>query len=316
MVYSTGGLGDNSFNDMAHRGIQDVQEDYNVEYTNAEPESPSEFSTFQQQFSTSTNPDYDLIFTIGFSQRSALQDSSSQFSDQKFTIIDSAVDAPNVASYVFKEHEGSFLAGVMAGSLTSMDFSAGAGSTKSDEDVIGFVGGKETSLIKKFETGYRFGANAVNDDIQVNTAYTGTWSEPSAGQSTAESMFDDGADIVYHAAGGTGVGVIQAAQERGRFAIGVDARQSESLSEYSDAILGSMVKRVDEAVVTSVENVINDEFAGGENVTLGLAEDGVALLYGTEIGDQIPQEVKDEVSAQSERVTSGDLTVPSTTDEL
>lgn len=316
MVYSTGGLGDNSFNDMAHQGIQEAQEDFNVEYSNAEPEQPSEFSNFQRQFATSTDPDYDLIFTIGFSQKSTLQETSSQYTDQKFTIIDETVDAPNVESYVFKEQEGSFQAGIMAGMLTDVDFSAGAGSTNPDQNVVGFVGGKETPLIKRFESGYRFGVKQANPEATINTAYSGSWSDPSGGQSIADSMISDGADVIFHAAGGTGVGVIQAAKEQGRFAIGVDARQSETLPEYADAILGSMVKRVDEAVYRSVSNVINDEFAGGENMLLGLAEDGVALAYGTELGDQIPQEVKDEITAQSERVTSGELTVPETVEEL
>jgi len=316
MVYSTGGLGDNSFNDMAHQGIQAAAEQYNVEFQNAEPESPSEFSTFQRRFATSSSPAYDQIFAIGFSQKSALQEVAPNFPDMKFTFIDSTTDLDNVANYVFKEHEGSFQAGILAGMLTSREFSAGPSQTNTDSNTIGFVGGKETNLIKKFEAGYRFGANRVNEDVDINSAYAGAWSEPSTGQSIANSMIDQGADVLYHAAGGTGVGVLQTAYERGVFGIGVDARQSETLPEYNGAILGSMVKQVDEAVVTSVENAINGEFRGGETTTLGLAEEGIALLYGTEIGDQIPQEVTDEIDAQSQTVIDGELTVPSHPDDL
>lgn len=316
MVYSTGGLGDNSFNDMANRGIKSAAGQYNVEFQNAEPESPSEFSTFQRQFATSSNPEYDQIFAIGFSQKSALQEVAPDFPDMKFTFIDSTTELDNVANYVFKEHEGSFQAGILAGMLTSQEFSAGPSQTDPDSNTIGFVGGKETGLIKKFEAGYRFGAQRVNEDVQVNVAYSGSWSEPSTGQSIANSMIDNGADVLYHAAGGTGVGVLQAAYERGVFGIGVDARQSETLTEYNEAILGSMVKQVDEAVVTSVGNAINGEFRGGEIVTLGLEEEGVALQYGTEIGDQIPQEIKDEIEAQSQTVVDGDVTVPSHPDDL
>ncbi|WP_181685609.1 BMP family lipoprotein [Halorhabdus salina] len=316
MVYSTGGLGDNSFNDMANRGIKSAVEQYNIEFQNAEPESPSEFSTFQRQFATSSNPEYDQIFAIGFSQKSALQEVAPDFPDMKFTFIDATTDLDNVANYVFNEHEGSFQAGILAGMLTSQEFSAGPSQTNTDSNTIGFVGGKETGLIKKFEAGYRFGAKRVNEDVDINIAYAGSWSEPSTGQSIANSMIDDGADVLYHAAGGTGVGVLQAAAERGVFGIGVDARQSKTLTEYNGAILGSMVKQVDEAVVTSVNNAINGEFRGGEVVTLGLEDDGVALLYGTEIGDQIPQEIKDEIEAQSQTVTDGDVTVPSHPDDL
>ena len=316
MVYSTGGLGDNSFNDMANRGIKDAAEQYNVEYKNAEPEQPSEFSRFQRQFATSSSPEYDQIFAIGFSQKSALQEVAPDFPDMKFTFIDSTTDLDNVANYVFKEHEGSFQAGILAGMLTSQEFSAGPSQTNTDSNTIGFVGGKETNLIKKFEAGYRFGAKRVNEDVEIKVAYSASWSEPSKGQSIANSMIDNGADVLYHAAGGTGVGVLQAAYERGVFGIGVDARQSETLTEYNGAILGSMVKQVDEAVVTSVNNAINDEFRGGETVTLGIADEGVALLYGTEIGDQIPQEIKDEIEAESKTVVDGDVTVPSHPDDL
>ncbi|WP_135666019.1 BMP family lipoprotein [Halorhabdus rudnickae] len=316
MVYSTGGLGDNSFNDMAHRGIQTATEEYNLKFQNAEPESPSEFSTFQRQFATSSSPEYDQIFAIGFSQKSALQEVAPDFPDLKFTFVDATTDLDNVANYVFKEHEGSFQAGILAGMLTSQEFSAGPSQTDPDSNTIGFVGGKETRLIKKFEAGYRFGAKQVNENVKINVAYSGSWSEPSTGQSIANSMIDDGADVLYHAAGGTGVGVLQAAYERGAFGIGVDARQSETLTEYNGAILGSMVKQVDEAVITSVGNAINGEFRGGETTTLGLAEEGIALLYGTEIGDQIPQEIKDEIEAQSQTVIDGDVTVPSHPDDL
>jgi len=316
MVYSTGGLGDNSFNDMAHQGIQAAAEQYNVEFQNAEPESPSEFSTFQRQFATSSNPAYDQIFAIGFSQKSALQEVAPDFPEMKFTFIDSTTDLDNVANYVFKEHEGSFQAGILAGMLTSQEFSAGPSQTNTDSNTIGFVGGKETGLIKKFEAGYRFGAQRVNEDVDIRSAYAGAWNESSTGQSIANSMIDKGADVLYHAAGGTGVGVLQAAYERGVFGIGVDARQSETLPEYNEAILGSMVKQVDEAVVESVGKAINGEFNGGETTTLGLEDDGVALLYGTEIGDQIPQDIKDEIEAQSQTVIDGDLTVPSHPDDI
>ncbi|MFB6151761.1 MAG: BMP family protein [Haloarculaceae archaeon] len=312
MVYSTGGLGDNSFNDMAHRGIKTAKSKLgNVAYTNAEPGSPSEFKTFQRRFATSKSPDYDLIVCVGFSQKSALQKTAPNFPEQRFQVIDTVVDEPNVSSYVFKEHEGSFQCGVLAGMLTNRKFSAGAGETKPDKDTIGFVGGKEIPLIKKFEAGYRFGAKQVNSDINIKSAYSGSWSDPGQGKSIANSMYDDGADIIYHAAGGTGVGVIKAAQQRGRYAIGVDARQSKTLPNYADVILGSMVKQVNEAVFRATKNVNEGEFAGGETRVLGLEKDGVKLMYGVELGDDIPQEIKDKINSLSNKVIEGELSVPS-----
>ncbi|MFB6223148.1 MAG: BMP family protein [Haloarcula sp.] len=310
MVYSTGGLGDNSFNDMAHKGVKAAKEQHPLTYTNAEPESPSQFKSFQRRFASSSSPNYDLVTTIGFAQKSALSAVAPQFPKQRFTIIDSAVDEPNVESYLFKEQEGSFQCGLLAGLLTTRDFSAGAGKTNPEKNVIGFVGGKEVPLIKTFQAGYLAGAKQANSDVTVKSAYAGAWNDPAKGQSIAESMFNAGADIVYHAAGGTGVGVIKAAQSQGRFAIGVDAPQSKTLPEYADAILGSMVKFVDEAVLRSATHVANGKFSGGQNVNLGLKEDGVGLKYGTELGGAIPSDVKNQIESASKTVIDGERSVP------
>jgi len=312
MVYATGGLGDNSFNDMAHQGVQDAADEFDVEFTNAEPGSPSEVANLQQRFAQSSDPDYDLIPCIGFVQQDPLSQNAANFPDQKFMVVDTTVDADNVASYVFKEHEGSFQVGHMAGLLTQMDFSAGAGET-TDDAVVGFVGGKETPLIKKFEAGYRAGVDHANEDIDVRTAYAGSWSDTAQGQEIALSMYNEGADIVYHAAGGTGNGVFKAAQEQGRFAIGVDADQSKSLAKYDDVILASMVKRVDEAVYRSIENVVDGEFEGGSTETLGLEQDGVSVVYGNNIGSEIPEDVKSALDESETGIVEGDIEVPTDT---
>jgi len=312
MVYATGGLGDNSFNDMAHRGVQNAADEFDVEFTNAEPGSPSEVANLQQRFAQSSDPDYDLIPCIGFVQQDPLSQNAANFPDQKFMVVDTTVDADNVASYAFKEHEGSFQVGHMAGLLTQMDFNAGAGET-TDDAVVGFVGGKETPLIKKFEAGYRAGVAHASEDIEVRTAYAGSWSDSAQGQEIALSMYNKGADIVYHAAGGTGNGVFKAAQEQGRFAIGVDADQSKSLAKYDDVILASMVKRVDEAVYRSIENVVNGEFEGGSTETLGLEQDGVAVVYGNNIGSEIPEDVTSALDESETGIVEGDIEVPTDT---
>jgi len=311
-VYATGGLGDNSFNDMAHRGVQNAADEFDVQFTNAEPGSPSEVANLQQRFAQSSDPDYDLIPCIGFVQQDPLSQNAANFPDQNFVVVDTTVDADNVASYVFKEHEGSFQVGHMAGLLTQMDFSAGAGET-TDDAVVGFVGGKETPLIRKFEAGYRAGVAHASEDIEVRTAYAGSWSDSAQGQEIALSMYNEGADIVYHAAGGTGNGVFKAAQEQGRFAIGVDADQSKSLAKYDDVILASMVKRVDEAVYRSIENVVNGEFEGGSTETLGLEQDGVAVVYGNNIGSEIPDDVTSALDESETGIVEGDIEVPTDT---
>jgi basic membrane protein A len=315
MVYALGGLGDKSFNDMAHQGIQQAASDLGVEFKNAEPERAEDFSTIQKQFAQSSSPDYDLVCTIGFAQTSALVDNAQQFGDQKFMLVDSVATTedgdmiPNVANYVFQEHKGSFQVGHLAGLLTTREFSAGAGSTNGDT-VVGFVGGKEIPLIKKFQAGYEAGVNHADGGVEIRSAYAGSWTDPAKGKEIALSMYDEGADIVYHAAGGTGVGVFQAAQEEGRYAIGVDADQSRSSTEHSDVIIASMVKRVDTAVFTAVENVDTDDFKGGAVTALGLESNGVEAVIGKDFEGKLPSSVTDALESSRTAIIDGEISVP------
>jgi len=312
MVYATGGLGDNSFNDMAHMGIQRASEEFDVSFRNAEPTSPSEVESLQRRFAQSG---VDLVCCIGYVQTSALQTNAERFADQRFMLVDSVVERDNVANYTFLEQQGSFQVGHLAGLLTQRDFSAGAGET-TDDAVVGFVGGEEVPLIQRFEAGYRAGVAYANPDVAVRSAYAGAYNDPGTGQSIANSMYDEGVDIVFHAAGGTGNGVFQAAQEQGRFAIGVDADQSESLPEYADVILASMVKRVDEAVFQSVANVVNGEFEGGTVNELGLEQGGVEAVYGRQLGPEIPEEVTAAVEQSRQAIVAGDIEVPTSPSEV
>jgi basic membrane protein A len=309
MVYATGGLGDNSFNDMAHAGVQRAQKEFGVQFQNAEPSSPSDVAALQRRFARSRNPDYDLICCIGFVQADGLKRNAQRFGDQKFMVVDTVVEQDNVASYVFKEHQGSFQVGHLAGLLTTRDFSAGAGQTN-DATTVGFVGGQEVPLIKKFEAGYKAGVKHANSDVNVLSAYAGSFSDPAQGQSIANSMYNNGADVIYHAAGGTGNGVFRAAQNNGRYAIGVDADQSKSLPEYDNVILASMVKHVDEAVFRSIRRVTNDSFEGGAVNSLGLEQNGVEAVYGQGLQSDIPQEVKSALEQSEQQIVSGELEVP------
>jgi basic membrane protein A len=311
MVYAAGGLGDGSFNDQAQQGLFAAEEDFNLEYREVQPESPSEFGSFQQQFAQSSSPDYDLVCCIGFLQADSLGTTSSNYPDQDFMIVDSVVSSDNVSSYTFKEHEGSFLVGQMAGILTSQDFSAGAGSTDGDSTNVGFVGGVESDLIRKFEAGFTAGVKHANENVDVITNYVGDFSDPSGGREAALSMYNSGADIVYHAAGNTGTGVFQAAQEQERFAIGVDRDQSVTKSSYQDVILASMVKRVDTAVYESIEATATDSFQGGSVVSLGLDDEGVDIVYGQQLSSEIPSDVKDPVATSKQAIIDGDISVPS-----
>ena len=310
MVYALGGLGDESFNDAAQRGIIDAAEDFDVSYDESQPADAGEFSQFQRLYAESTDPDYDLISCIGFAQLDALSEVAPDFPEQNFLLVDDNLDEPNVASYEFKEEEGSFLVGALAALLSGQSFSAGAGETDPDSTNVGFVGGVDAPLIRRFQAGYEAGVAHVSDDIDVITSYVGDFADPSGGQEDALSMYESGADVVYHAAGGSGVGVFQAAQDQGRFAIGVDSDQSLTEPDFADVILASMVKRVDSAVYESVENVVNDEFQGGSQVELGLEDEGVSCVYGDGIGDEIPEEVKTEIDEIRDAIIAGDIVVP------
>ncbi len=309
MVYALGGLGDGSFNDQAQNGAQQAEEELGISFNEFQPSQSSEFKTFQRQAATETDPNYDLVCCIGFAQTSALEETAPQYPDQNFMIVDSVVEEPNVDSYVFAEEEGSYLVGQLAGLLTSMSFDAGAGSTQSDSTNVGFVGGVEVPIIKKFEAGYTAGVKAANADVDVITNYVGGFNDPAGGREAALSMYNSGADIIYHASGNTGTGVFQAAQSQGRYAIGVDADQSVTKSGFADVILASMVKRVDTAVFSSIETVVNDNFSSGITA-LGLADDGVGIVYGQQLGGEVPSSVKSAIEDSRQSIIDGDVDVP------
>jgi basic membrane protein A len=229
-------------------------------------------------------------------------------------LVDSVVDEANVASYTFREHEGSFLMGVLAARLTSEEFSAGAGATDPDSASVGFVGGVDSPVIRRFQAGFEAGVDHVDGGVDVVTSYVGSYADPSGGQEAALSMYQNGADVVYHASGATGVGVFQAAQEEGRFAFGVDLDQSITEAEFSDVIVASMVKRVDTAVYESIANVIDGDHQGGEAVALGLESDGVECVYGDEIGDAVPDGITTAVADARDSIIAGDIDVPTEPD--
>jgi len=322
MVYATGGLGDQSFNDMAHKGIQKAEADLGVAYQNAEPDAPGDVGELQRRFARSSDPNFELICCIGFVQATDLLENAGEFPDQNWTIVDAVVEdddgnlLDNVANYIFREQEGSFQVGVLAGMLTGMDYAHGGGSTNPDQKAVGFVGGQEIPLIERFEAGYAAGVQHADAEVQFESAYAGDWNDPATGQEIATSMYDDGADIVYHAAGGTGAGVFEAAQSEGRYAIGVDNDQSISAAEFSDVIVASMIKRVNRAVYESVNGVVEDNFQGGAVNDLGLAEDSVGAVIGQDFEGELPEEITSELDSTRQGIVDGDIDVPTTMDDV
>ena len=314
IVYSTGGLGDESFNDMANAGVERAVSEFDVAYEDAEPEEVADMNEMQRQFAR--QDDIDLVCCIGYDHQEDLQQNAEEFSDQQFMIVDSTVDADNVINYVFREHEGSYLVGQLAGLLTETDYAHAGGESNPDESIVGFVGGRKTSLIERFEAGYRGGVESVDDSIDVQSAYADSFTDPATGQEIANGMYSDGADIVYHSSGNTGGGVFESAQSNGRFAIGVDDDQSITSEDFSDVIVASMVKYVDNAVYESIQSVVEDNFEGGSTNDLGLEEDGVNAVIGQDFEGELPDEITSSLEESRQQIIDGETDVPDNLDDL
>lgn len=260
IVLSTGGLGDKSFNDAAYRGLEQAQKDLGIEFKYVEPASPAEDEEFLREYAEAG---YDLIIATGFQMTESARTVAADYPDVKFLMIDDVIDLPNVKSMVFKEEEGSFLVGVIAGLMTK-------------NNAVGFVGGMENPLIKKFEVGFKQGAEYVNPKVKFFSVYTtgpNPFNDPVRGKENAISEINQGADVIYHAAGGTGMGVIAAAKEKGVFAIGVDSNQD---AVEPGTVLTSMLKNVDVGVFDTIKALTKGKFVSGLAV-YGAKEDGVGV---------------------------------------
>src|SRR5256886_16777265 len=259
IVYANGGKFDKSFNEGVSNGAKKFSDETKIAVVDFEPANETQFEQAQRRFAQRGQ---DPIIAVGFSQAVALEKVAKEFPNIHFTIIDMMVNLPNVQSVLFKEHEGSFLVGVAA-----------ALASKSGK--VGFVGGMDIPLIRKFALGYEEGARYVNPRIEVFQNMTGTtpaaWNDPTRGGELARSQFDRGADVVYAAAGATGLGVLQAAKDKGKLAIGVDSNQNHI---HPGTILTSMIKRVDLAVYETFKTAKEGIWKGGVR-SLGVAEGGV-----------------------------------------
>ena len=270
IVLSTGGLGDLSFNDAAYRGLQRAEEELGISFDYIEPADPSEDQTALRRFASRG---YDLVIGVGFQMSDSLRTVAGEYPDTKFAHVDQFFeDIPeNIVSLNFAEWEGSFLAGALA-ALTS------------ETGNVGFVGGVDFALIHRFEGGFYQGARYINPDIEIQSRYADDFGDPARGREIALGMIDDGADVIYHAAGGTGSGVFQAAEEEDIYAIGVDSNQNYVQPGH---VIASMLKKVDNAVYDTVQSVVNDNYQGGNNLYFTLEDGGVDLTSLTEVGQPV-----------------------------
>ena len=296
IVFDSGGLGDKSFNDSAWAGVQRAEKELGISDSDVhkvESKSENEYESNQTQLA---DLGCDLIFAVGFSQGTALTSVAAKYPNIKFAIVDAEVKAPNVRSLLFSEEQGSYLAGYLAALV-------------SKTGKIGFVGGMKEPLIEKFQAGYEAGAKAAKPTIEILPAkYTGSWDDTSIGKAEAQTLYSDGADVVYHAAGRCGLGVIQAAKEANKFVIGVDSDQD---AQAPGNVLTSMVKHVDEAVFETIRDVQAGKFTPGAK-RYDLAANGVGLTDFKYTKDAIGQANIDKVNAVAADIKSGKIKVPTT----
>jgi basic membrane protein A len=298
LVFDVGGKNDESFNESAWHGLQRARDEVGVEIDYIEPSEGADRETALRTLAARHD---DLVIGVGFLFGPDLERLAKQFPDVNFAGIDytpsAGVDLPNLAGIRFREQEGAFLVGAIAGLVTH---------TK----CVGFIGGMRIPLIRKFEAGFSAGVHRVCSDCRVLSAYAGTepkaFADPALGQELASSQYSDCADIIFHASGKTGDGVFAAARQRGLFAIGVD---SDQYSRAPCCVVTSMIKRVDVAVLDIIKDVAAHSFRGGTH-ELGVRDNGITFVSDERNRELLPIEVVQKVRALAEQIKAGQIQVP------
>ncbi|MEZ5863538.1 MAG: BMP family ABC transporter substrate-binding protein [Geminicoccaceae bacterium] len=293
VIFDMGGKFDKSFNEAAYNGAERFKEETGVEYLEFEVTQEAQR---EQAMRRMVRNGATIVVVVGFQNATPLETVAPDNPDVEFTIIDAVVDQPNVQSVTFKEHEGSFLVGMAA-------------AMASKTGKVGFVGGMDIPLIRNFAHGYEQGVHFVNPDAEVLVNMTGTtpaaWNDPGKGGELAIGQFDQGADVVYAAAGATGLGVLQAAADRGKLSIGVDSNQNHL---HPGSVLTSMLKRVDVAVYNAFKDSMDGTWQAGAQ-SLGLAEDGVGFAIDDNNRALITPEMEAAIEDAKAKIVAGEIVV-------
>ena len=293
LVYGTGGKFDKSFNESGYNGAEKFKKDTGVEYRDFEPTGDTQG---EQAILNFASMGFNPIVSLSFAWKSAVEKIAPQFPDTEFYIVDDVIEAPNVQSIVFKEEQGSYLVGLLA-------------AMKSDTGAVGFVGGMDIPLIHKFGCGYAQGAHAGNENVKILRNFVGTtgaaWNDPVKAGELTKNQMDQGADVIYAAAGASGLGVLQAAADAEKYSIGVDSNQNYV---HPGSVLTSMVKRVDNAVYDAFKQSQDGAFEAGIN-RLGLAENGVGWAYDEYNKPLITEDMLAAVDKAKEDIVSGKIEV-------
>lgn len=300
LVIAQGGLGDQSYNDLANTGFKKALKDTGLQGNTIE--SDDVVGQGEQLLRRAGQSGINLVVDLEYSHNEIIGKVAKDFPDSDWVIFNAEAKGGNVASVLFQEQEGSYLAGALAAMQTT-----NTDDPKINPDkTIGVIGGTAGVGIDKFLVGFIQGAHDVDPDVKVLTAYSNDFADPAKGQQLAQTMFEQGADIVYAVAGGTGAGVIQAAQEANHYAIGVDDDQDGVAPGF---VLTSVLKRSDLAVESVVGDYAKGDFPGGKTVTFGLKENAVGLTDFKYTKDQIPQATLDKLDELKQGIIDGDVKV-------
>lgn len=294
LVFDKGGKDDKSFNNSAYMGAMAAKEKLGAEVKYVEAPDNNAFEPLLKAFA---KKDFDLIVSIGVAQADALTKVAAQFPNQKFVAIDADVKAPNVMTALFQEHEGSYLVGAMA-------------AMASKTGVIGFIGGMDIPLIRRFQMGYEAGAKKINPKVKVIVNYIGVtgdaWHNPAKGKELALAQVSAKADVIYHAAGASGAGLFDVLDEKKILAIGVDSNQNWV---RPGKVLTSMLKRVDQAVYTATEEVSKNTFKGGVR-RFGLKDQGIDIAMDSHNEKLVSSEMKKMVEDLKTQILASKIRVP------
>ena len=300
LIIAQGGLGDGSWNDTAFKGFEAGLESTGIEGRTIE--SKDVVAQGEEIMRRAADGGFGLIASLEWIHGEPMEQLAPDYPDANWVIMNQTRQGDNVASVVFAEHQGSYLAGALAAQVTADTSIEGINA----EPIIGVIGGVKAPGIDKFISGYIEGARAINPDIEVKIAYAESFGDPAKGEQLARAMFDEGADIVYQVAGGTGIGIIEAAKATGHYAIGVDTDQDSMAPGH---VLTSVLKRVDVAVESVIEQYAAGEFPGGEVINFGLPENGVALSDMVHTKDRIPAEYLAKVDELKAQIIDGSIEV-------
>jgi len=293
LLYDIGGKFDKSFNEAAHKGADAFKAEYGDSYRDFEPSSETQYEQALKRFARRKA---DLIVAVGVGYSVGVRNVAKKYPDVKFTVIDAIIDLPNVQSITFKENEGSFLVGMIA-------------AMKTNTNNLGFIGGMDIPLIRRFERGYRQGAKYVRSDLTFIENYVGTtptaWNDPIKASEMARSQYARGVDIIFSAAGPSGLGVIQAAKDNSKLAIGVDSNQNHVAP---GSVLTSMLKRVDLVVYKAMQDAKNGTWKPGHRV-MGLKDGGVDYAIDEHNAALIDDAMRAKLEAARAKIISGEIIV-------